>query len=94
MNNEVKRVLHLSVYAKWYLMQESGEKTEEYRVISPYWKRRLESECKQRTYTHLLLRYGYTTRYFVRRIIEIRKGRGNPKWGAPIDQDVYIIKHE
>ena len=34
-------ILHLPVKAKWYDMQESGEKPEEYREITPYWVKRL-----------------------------------------------------
>jgi len=37
---EVK-LLHLPLKAKWYDMQESGEKTEEYREITPYWCKRI-----------------------------------------------------
>ena len=35
------KTLHLPLKAKWYEMIESGIKTEEYREIKPYWKRRL-----------------------------------------------------
>jgi len=40
---EVK-LLHLPLKAKWYDMQESGEKPEEYREITPYWVQRLMRE--------------------------------------------------
>jgi hypothetical protein len=35
------KILHLPLKAKWYDMQERGEKTEEYREITPYWYQRL-----------------------------------------------------
>ena len=35
------KILDLPLKAQWYLMQESGEKTEEYREITPYWVKRL-----------------------------------------------------
>lgn len=35
------KILHLPLKAKWYEMQERGEKTEEYRNITPYWTRRI-----------------------------------------------------
>ena len=35
------KILHLPLKAKWYEMQERGEKTEEYREITPYWIKRL-----------------------------------------------------
>ena len=31
------KILHLVLKKKWYEMQERGEKTEEYREITPYW---------------------------------------------------------
>ena len=37
---EVK-ILHLPLKAKWFNMQESGEKPEEYREITPYWIKRM-----------------------------------------------------
>lgn len=36
-----KKILYLPLKAKWYDMQELGEKTEEYREITPYWVKRL-----------------------------------------------------
>ena len=35
------KILHLVLKKKWYEMQERGEKTEEYREITPYWIKRL-----------------------------------------------------
>jgi hypothetical protein len=39
------RILDLPLKAKWYDMQESGEKPEEYREVTPYWCNRLLGEC-------------------------------------------------
>lgn len=36
-----EKILDLPLKAKWYDMQERGEKTEEYREITPYWVKRL-----------------------------------------------------
>jgi len=100
------KLLHLPLKAKWFNMQESGEKTEEYRELSPYWCKRLlgyekplfsyrhnYQSCNVKNYTHVLLRYGYTDRCIVRRIDSITIGRGKVEWGAPPDRDVFIIKH-
>ena len=35
------RILHLVLTGKWYDMIASGEKTEEYRALTPYWCNRL-----------------------------------------------------
>ena len=88
------KILHLPLKAKWYLMQESGEKTEEYREYNEYWYKRLIDSDKLRAkpYTHVLFRYGYTKRCFIRRIDSITIGMGKPEWGAP-DHPVFIIKH-
>lgn len=43
-------------------------------------------------YTHVRFRYGYTKRTMLFEIDTITIGRGNPKWGAPTDRDVFIIK--
>lgn len=39
------KILHLPVKAKWYEMQERGEKTEEYREITPYWYQHILRCC-------------------------------------------------
>jgi len=100
------KILDLPLKAKWYDMQESGEKTEEYREIKPFWSKRLigldkplfshrngYQTCNPKGYTHVRFRYGYTNRTFTHKIDSITIGRGKPEWGAPTDTDVFIIKH-
>ena len=43
-------------------------------------------------YTHIRFRYGYTKRTMLREIESITIGFGNPEWGAPKDEQVFIIK--
>lgn len=40
-NEETMKILDLPLKKEWYDMIESGEKREEYRVIKPYWCKRL-----------------------------------------------------
>ena len=121
-----KKVLTLTISKRCFDMILSGEKTEEYRMITTYWYQRLyqrkpefayagrisksdaEYACdpdlryiltgegfkdnELRPYTHILFRYGYTRRTMLREIESITIGRGNPKWCAPTDKDVFIIK--
>ena len=100
------KILHLVLKKKWYEMQERGEKTEEYREITPYWCKRFlgfdsalfsyrynYQSCNVKEYTHVCFHYGYTQRCFINRIDSITIGRGLPEWGAPEDHDVFIIKH-
>ena len=99
------KVLELPLKSKWYLMIELGKKLEEYRVIKPYWSKRLvghESplfshrygyqQANVKGYTHVRFRYGYQKRTMLFKIEEIVIGRGNPEWGAPTDKDVFIIR--
>lgn len=69
-----KKVLTLSVKKLWFDKIVSGEKTEEYREIKPYWIKRLTTNCEvvydvvaetycgkvlYRPYTHVLFINGY-----------------------------------
>lgn len=98
------KILELPLKSEWYLMIESGVKKEEYREIKPYWNKRLvgddtplfshrnsNQQSNVKDYTHARFRYGYTKRTMLFKIKDIVIGRGNPKWGAPTDKDVFII---
>lgn len=95
--------LYLPLKAKYYDMIESGEKPEEYRENKPYWRKRLchtlivqaphiiyNEYLKQ--YKYACFSYGYTKRRMVWEVESIRFGYGNPAWGAPKDEKVFIIK--
>ena len=89
------KILHLVLKKKWYEMQESGEKTEEYRELTEYWRKRLidQDTLRAKPYTHVCFHYGYTRRCFINRIDSITIGMGLPEWGAPTYREVFIIKH-
>lgn len=70
----MKKVLTLTVNKEWFSRILSGEKTEEYREIKPYWIKRLTTNCEvsydvaaetycgkvlYRRYTHVLFINGY-----------------------------------
>lgn len=83
------QILHLTLKKKWFDMIASGEKKEEYREIKPYWNKRLN-----KTYTHILFRNGYA-KDAPRILVELRfivTSLGIVEWGAPEDQQVYILK--
>ena len=50
-----KKILHLNLKKKWFDQVKSGEKTEELRLIKPYWEQRLHG----RTYDEIHIRNGY-----------------------------------
>lgn len=92
--------LYLPLKKEWYKMIESGEKREEYRETSNYWKSRLMQYSLRygvRDYVFKPLddvrfSYGYTKKTITFKIDTITIGRGKPEWGAPTDRDVFIIK--
>lgn len=84
------RILHLTVIKNWFDMIASGEKTEEYRGIKPYWETRLQNG----RYDAVTFRNGYSeyAPRVTRKLLAIVQGIGNPKWGAPKDKQVFILK--
>ena len=51
----MKKVLHLNLYRKYFDQILEGEKTTEYREVTPYWSKRLEG----RYYDVIQFRNGY-----------------------------------
>jgi len=51
-----KRVLHLTLYKKWFNEILEKKKTVEFRKITPYWTRRLEGKTYE--YVHFVNGYG------------------------------------
>ena len=67
--NNMKKILKLTINKEWFSRILSGEKTEEYREIKPYWAHRLieghnqgmwvSGESYFKPYTHVLFINGY-----------------------------------
>ena len=87
----MKKELHLILKKQWYKMIESGIKTEEYRDLTDYWKKRLVLQgfikCSIVTF-----HYGYTKKTMSFKINYIEINNGKEEWGAPKDENVFIIK--
>lgn len=60
------KVLQLALRRKWFEAIRDGSKLEEYRLASPYWKRRLEGK----TFDKVVLTLGYPPREDLSRRIE------------------------
>lgn len=83
-------------------MIECGVKTEEYRECKPYWNKRLMRKVWNfadntlcdipKKFDAVKFTYGYTKRTITFECKGITIGRGNAEWGAPTDEDVFIIK--
>lgn len=82
------KILNLTLKKHWFDMIATGEKTEEYREVKPYWVSRLS-----RTYDAVCFRNGYSkdapTMLFEVRNISIT--HGHVKWGAPEFDEVFVI---
>lgn len=103
-----KKVLKLTLKRKWYNLIAIGAKREEYREIKEYWLKRLfyvqspmiakfvfgDVGLTPKYFTHVQFRLGYKknapTMEF--QLTDIDINRGDNRMGAPIDQDVIIIK--
>jgi len=70
-------------------MISSGEKREEYREIKPYWDKRLNKE-----YDVVKFKNGYSKNApeLTIELLSIKKGLGSTKFGAPMFDNVYILK--
>ncbi len=82
-------ILSLTLKKQWFNLILSGEKTEEYREIKPYWNVRLK-----KNYDVIRFRNGYisTSPWFMIQYKGFYCGNGRPEWGAPKNQRVYILK--
>lgn len=103
-----KRVLRLTLKKKWYDLILLGIKREEYREIKEYWLKRLfevqspmiakfifgNVGLSPKNFTHIQFRLGYrkTAPTMEFQINDIGINRGDSSMGAPVDQDVIIIK--
>lgn len=83
--------LHLTLKKKWFDLIKSGQKTEEYREIKPYWDRRL---IAGKSFDTVTFKNGYSKNApaFTIELKEILSGIGRVEWGAPEVDPVYILK--
>ena len=102
------KILDLVLKTKWYDMIEQGIKHEEYREIKSYWVKRFTNlnnhdsllfsqrngytSINEKGYTHVRFRKGYSKTSIIFTIENITTGKGNTDWGAPVDEEVFIIK--
>lgn len=92
--------LHLILKFKWFDLIESGIKTEEYRDMSDYYCRKFY--CRKfgfpttyyffNNYREVVFHRGYSQRICKFEIKSFGVGIGKAEWGAPLNQQVFIIK--
>jgi len=85
MNN----TLHLTIKKQWFDMILSGEKTEEYRDIKPYYNLRLIGK----EYDTVIFRNGYArdAPSLTIELKTIRFGTGKPEWGAEEGKTYFVL---
>lgn len=92
------KVLHLTLKKQWYDLVNSGEKTEEYREIKPYWQSRLQingyHQFEFKSFVGVFFRNGYSggARQRSFKFDSISIGEGKPEWGAEPGKKYFVIK--
>ncbi len=98
-----KKILHLNLKKKWFDLILSGEKTEEYREIKPYFEKRFKPHSHVhigRTWypcsmVQILFSNGYAKgrRQMLVDIKGIRfNSTGKAEWGAEKDQTYFVLE--
>ena len=91
--------LHLTLKAKWFCMVESGDKTEEYREIKPYWIVRLvvgkvlSRGCALKPFTTIIFRNGYQkdAPTLKAEVLGLSISNGRPEWGATEGKNYFVF---
>ena len=87
-------MLVLPIKKKWFDMIANGEKTEEYRNITPYYTSRFHNREKDEENTEsCILRNGYSKNSPKIGIdFWLQSGQGKEEWGAEKGKNYYILK--
>lgn len=83
-------ILHLTIKKKWFDMILSGEKTEDYREITPYWNVRILGK----KFDAVLIRNGYK-KDAPEILVELQKivmRCGCEEWGAKKNIKYHVVK--
>lgn len=93
MKLENMKTLHLNLIKKWFDMIHSGEKKEEYRELSDYWKKRMQ-KVKLNGVKTITFSNGYAKdrRQMIVELKYISIRDGLKEWGA-IEGKVYFVLH-
>lgn len=98
-----KQILHLNLKKQWFDMILSGEKTEEYREIKPYWQKRFKphshvhigSTWWPKNHVQIVFSNGYAKdrRQMVANITGMRfESEGREEWGAEKGKKYFVLE--
>ena len=83
-----KKILHLTLHARWFDEILSGKKKVEYRDIKPYWEKRLFENGKPKGYDLIFFRNGYSKNCRKMKVefkgVEIREYEGKEKYAIKL----------
>ena len=82
--------LKLVLKRKWYDLIDKGVKTEEYREITLYWKRRIWG--RRHNYVTFYLGYAKDRPSMTFEIASIKAGDGKEEWGVVSGRRYFVIK--
>lgn len=88
------KTLHLNLKRKWFDMILSGEKDEEYREITPYWKKRFFDENCQLKHRTIIFSNGYTKDrdWFKIELDRIMVDYGRIIWGNDGTKECFVLE--
>lgn len=81
--------LHLVLKHQWFDMIASGEKHDEYRDRTPYWKKRIWD--RRHEIDEIVFHRGYTSETMTKKVVEIVEDAGKEEWGAKPRVVYYVI---
>ena len=86
------RVLRMTLKRKWYDMIASGEKTEEYREIKPYWTTRFKDFLVKKPFDYIIFKNGYSSDSPEMKVelLDIQFGISKKEWSGEIS-DCYVL---
>ena len=93
------KTLHLNLKRKWFDMILSGEKKEEYRVISSYWLNRIGKPLEPidkyqfKEFDSITFSNGYAKdrNQFKAELLDIKIGTGKQEWGAEKHKQYFVL---
>ena len=86
------KTLQLNLHKKWFDMILSGEKREEYRELSDYWKKRMQNVKKNNVRTITFSNgYAKNRRQIIVSLEYISIRNGIVEWGAERDKACFVL---
>lgn len=83
----MEKDLHLVLRHKWFDMIKSGDKLEEYRDLTDYYRKKIDG-----SHTNVVFHKGYTNEIIRKKILSVSIGEGYEAWGAEKGKRYFCIR--